>query len=416
MFSRSGNGPHYQVLNECGAKEALNWIYNDPATDIKYAGKTFQMPLHFSELENIRKFLDFISLDSEEMDKVITMFLTLLSASEADINNYDSITLKDWILTYTENLAVHDFFNCVCILYFGLPYYTASAGEFIYSFRNMFLDSSFGYVKGGSGSISRAFIELAEKFGSEVRSNASVKRILIEEGKVIGVELENGEIIQSNLIISNAGIKETVLNLVGEQHFPIEYVFYIKSLKDSLAYLSIKIALKEKITEKPCVVVMPENSENSFRNIDAGKPPKEKFLFIPIPSNLDPQLAPSGMQLITVGTPCPMDPNTDFQPWISSLKESINEVFPGIIEKAQWIEVTTPKDIANWLGKVSGCAIGLAQTPDQVGEKRPSAKSPIEGLYYVGADVQGRGIGTELAADSALKVSSQLIKNLKAPK
>jgi phytoene dehydrogenase-like protein len=413
MFSRCGNGPHFQVLNECGAKKALNWVYNDPATDIKYAGKTFQMPLYFSKLENIRKFLDFISLDSDEMDKVITMFLTLLSASESDISNYDSITLKDWISTYTDNLAVNDFFNCVCILYFALPYYTASAGEFVYSFRNMFLDSSFGYVKGGSGSISRAFVELAEKFGSEIRSNASVKRILVEEGKVTGVELENGEVIQSHLVISNAGLKETVLNLVGEQHFTSEYVSNIKRLKDSLAYLSIKIALKEKVTEKPCVVVMPENSENSFRNIDAGKPPKDKFLFIPIPSNLDPQLAPSGKQLITVGTPCPMDPNTDFQPWISSLKESINEVFPGIIENALWIEVTTPKDIANWLGKTSGCAIGLAQTPDQVGENRFSAISPVEGLYYVGADVKGRGIGTELAADSALKLSSQLIEKLR---
>jgi len=234
------------------------------------------------------------------------------------------------------------------------------------------------------------------------------KRIIVEEGNVVGVELVDGRIIESNIVISNAGIKETVINLVGEKHFSKEYVNYIKNLQESLGYLVLKVALKEKITEHPCHFIMPEDSERSFRDVDAGKPPGNMFFFMPIPSNLDPQLAPSGTQLITVGTPCPENPNTDFEPWIARLKENLNEIFPNIFDKALWTEATTPKDIANWTGRFSGSAIGLAQTPEQAGENRPKAISPIKGLYYVGADVQGRGIGTELAADSALKLISHL--------
>ncbi len=411
MFSRCENGPHNQVLKELNAEKSLKWIYNDPATEIKYANKSFLMPLLFSKPENMRKFFEFHTLDSNEMDRVIIMFMNLLSVSESGINHYDTKDLKSWVSIYTDNLAIHDFLNSVCMLYFALPYYRASAGEFIHCFRNMFIDSSFGYIKGGSASISKAFIKLAGNNGAEIRTNTLIKRILVKDGKVIGVEQENGEIFNSNMVISNAGLKETVLKLVGEKHFTNEYVNYVKNLKESLGYLSIKIALKEEITDLPCILVMPENSEKSFRDVDAGKPPKTMFLFMPIPSNLDPQLAPPETQLITVGTPCPNNPNTDFEPWIARIKENINNYFPDIFEKALWTEVTTPKDISIWTGRFDGGAIGLAQTPDQTGENRPKAISPIKGLYYVGADVQGRGIGTELAADSALRLISHLIED-----
>lgn len=409
MFSRCEKGPHGQVLKELEAEESVKWIYRDPATEIKYANKIFRMPLYFSRPKNIGRFLDFLGPTSGEMDKLFEMFTAMFSISESEIKNYDGMDLKAWLSSYTDNLAVHDFLNSVCMLYFALPYYRASAGEFIYCFRNMFLDSSFGYVKGGSASISKAFVESAGKYGAEIKTGAPVKRILVEDGNVVGVERVDGEVIESKLVISNAGIRKTVLKLAGEKHFSNEYVNYVKSLKDSLGYLVMKIALKGAVTNQPCHVVMPENSEESFKEVDAGRPPRDTFLFIPIPSNLDPKLAPPGHQLLTIGTPCPEDPNINFHPWITLLRNKIEEVFPNIFDKALWVEVTTPKDVANWTGSFKGSTIGLAQTPDQAGGNRPSAISPIKGLYYVGADVRGRGIGTELAVDSALKLSSHLI-------
>ncbi len=413
MFSRCGKGPHNQALKDLKAKKRLKWVINDPVADVKYMNETFEMPLLFTKPKNLKKFLNFLNLSSAEINTILEMFMTMLSISESEIIYYDGIDFKAWLSSFTTSPAIHDFLNCLSILFFALPYYRASAGEFIHCFKKMFLDPSFGYVKGGSGAISKAFIDLAAKYGTEVRKQAPVKRILVDNGQVSGVELENGELLESELVISNAGIRETVLKLVGEDHFSSDYIEYIKNLKDSLGYLVMKVALKEKITEKTCYIVMPENSESSFRKIDAGKPPNKMFLFVPITSNLDPKMAPNGMQLITIGTPCPSDPNINFQPWILQLKECVNEIFPSMFEKASWIEVTTPKDIVAWTGRFTGSAIGLAQSPEQAGENRPKAKSPIKGLYYVGADVEGRGIGTELAVDSALKLSSHLVRSLK---
>lgn len=411
MFSRCGKGPHGQVLKEVGAEESLQWIYNDPATEVRYANKNFLLPLYFSKPENIQKLLDFLELTPGETEKVIEMFTKMFLADENEIKKYDETDLQTFISSFTDNLAIHDFLSSVCMLYFAIPYYRASAGEFMHCFKNMFLDSSFGYIKGGSASISKAFLEAASKHGAKVNMDAQVEKILVEDGNLVGVELAEGEVFNSEQVISNAGIKETVLKLIGEKQFSKEYVKNVKDLKESLGFLSMKIALKNKVTNKPCHVVMPENAEESFKQIDADKPPKDMFLFIPVPSNLDPNLAPSGTQLLTIGTPCPEDPNTNFDPWIKRLREKISEVFPNILEEAMWVEVTTPKDIANWTGRYSGSAIGLAQSPDQTGDNRPAAVSPIKGIYYVGADVQARGIGTELAADSALKLASQIKRN-----
>ena len=41
--------------------------------------------------------------------------------------------------------------------------------------------------------------------------------------------------------------------------------------------------------------------------------------------------------------------------------------------------------------------IGLAQLYDQEGEYKPDPRTPVEGLYLVGCDAGGRGVGTEQA-------------------
>jgi len=43
-----------------------------------------------------------------------------------------------------------------------------------------------------------------------------------------------------------------------------------------------------------------------------------------------------------------------------------------------------------------------------VGKERPAIRSPLPGLYFAGDGAGGRGIGTELAAQSALECAEIL--------
>lgn len=59
-------------------------------------------------------------------------------------------------------------------------------------------------------------------------------------------------------------------------------------------------------------------------------------------------------------------------------------------------------------GRTTGDVIGLGQTFDQVGKNKPDPKTPVNGLWLVGCDAGGRGVGTEQAAHSAMNVAKMI--------
>ena len=73
-----------------------------------------------------------------------------------------------------------------------------------------------------------------------------------------------------------------------------------------------------------------------------------------------------------------------------------------------WESRSTGADVRELTGHRAGECIGLAQVPGQVGKARPQHRTPVEGLYLVGADAGARGIGTEMAAGSALALANLL--------
>jgi phytoene dehydrogenase-like protein len=79
------------------------------------------------------------------------------------------------------------------------------------------------YPRGGGSSLPKAFIKALRKAGGEILVRASVSRILIENGRAIGVRLADGTEIRSKVVISNADPDMTLRRLVGVEHLsPME--------------------------------------------------------------------------------------------------------------------------------------------------------------------------------------------------
>ena len=66
------------------------------------------------------------------------------------------------------------------------------------------VQGAWGVPKGGMGAISDAICRAAMNHGAEVRTNAPVKRVLIENGRATGVELEDGATFHATAVLSNA--------------------------------------------------------------------------------------------------------------------------------------------------------------------------------------------------------------------
>ncbi|HQP31008.1 MAG TPA: hypothetical protein PLB81_06745, partial [Deltaproteobacteria bacterium] len=121
-----------------------------------------------------------------------------------------------------------------------------------------------------------------------------------------------------------------------------------------------------------------------------------------------------GCQMVLAGAPAPA--GLDYpdkadrisQAILDKIENTMRHLFPDIERHVVWKLRTNTRYTAGISGRFSGEVIGAAQSCFQVGRNRPANRTPIENYYLVGSDAGGRGVGTEMAAQSALNLWRQL--------
>ena len=138
--------------------------------------------------------------------------------------------------------------------------------------------------------------------------------------------------------------------------------------------------------------------------------PDDLFLFVTAPGKWDPSLVPPGEDCLIVGVPAPsrLDRAAQAESLLDRAEELAAEIFPELAGATVDVERVLTGDVSRLSGRAAGECIGVAQEVGQSGTLRPQSSTPIAGLFLVGADAGGRGIGTEMAADSALRLYHQL--------
>ena len=222
-------------------------------------------------------------------------------------------------------------------------------------------------------------------------------------------------------MISNAGLQPTVLKLVGEEHFDKGYVNYVKDLVPSWALLGYRYFLNKKVCEVPFGVVFSDESPWSlerFLKAKAGQASREGVVYYEVPSNYDPNAAPEGKHILMTGSFCPSNPDMtkkEIMDWANIGEEIIFKALPeleGAIEKKELyttahVSRLTRDSVVPGQG---GETIGLGQVVGQCGPYKPSIKAPIQGLFYVGCDAGGTGVGTQQAIESGMNVADAVLR------
>ena len=93
-------------------------------------------------------------------------------------------------------------------LYAGPPSQTAVVMHAVIA--DHYMQGAF-YPEGGGQMIPARLVQAIEAHGGEVRCLTSVKRVIVEDRHVVGVELGDGSIIETELVISNADHLRTCL-------------------------------------------------------------------------------------------------------------------------------------------------------------------------------------------------------------
>jgi prolycopene isomerase len=396
----------------------LQWIVKDPYALLVYGDKAIHLPQGMRTSKFLYEFATkILRVRPRNWLGVLRAYRKIVGIrTEQDAEPYDSISLKEFCDRYTDDELFHGYISWFCMLGLCIPYTEASAGEFMLAMTQYVQKASVCYPKGGFKAIPESYIRALERDGGKVMYKNPVKRIVVEDGEALGVEADR--FYEADVVVSNAGIRKT-LSLVGEEHFPPEYVKRMKGLKYSYSAVTIKYLLDKPVFSKPNIVHYDPDTdlEAAYRDIEAGKVPEDKDLtiWLSIPSNHDPALAPPGKQLMltfTIGGPPELKNAPLWDKILDRLDKKILSLYPEMEKHIIRRIKTTPKTSAEIAGRETGDIIGLAQRYDQVGKNKPSPATPVKGLYLVGCSAGGRGIGTEQAGDSALKVSEMILKDL----
>jgi phytoene dehydrogenase-like protein len=234
-----------------------------------------------------------------------------------------------------------------------VPCDTLDAAEAISSLQDMFLRSGGIFCKGGYGRVAEAYCEAVRRYGSSVRMAIRTEKIVVENGRVAGIQTKDGATYRAPVVISNAGIQPTVLKLVGEEHFDAGYVQYVKGLVPSYALLGYRYFLSGPVTDKPYGVVFSDASPWSKERLEKaarGEASREGVLYFEVPANYDPDAAPPGKQMLMTGSFCPPDPEMsreEIQAWADAGEQTLFGAFPelpGLIESK---DLYTTKSVSN---------------------------------------------------------------------
>ncbi len=296
----------------------------------------------------------------------------------------------------------------------GLPPSQVSAFMHV-GITHHYLDGGY-YPMGGAFTLPRAFVRALKKSGGEIRLQSRVKRILIEEKKVIGVELESGEEIRAGAIISNADPEVTFGKLIGRELLPVKLRRKLDSVKYSTSCISLFFATDMDLRSEGL------DSGNMWYYDHADV---DKIYSDGLTDALMREETPPGMFLTTTTLKDPSKKHSGhhtcesfafvgyeaFEQWANSkygarhadyeaMKEDLawrmvrglEKRIPGLSKHIVYYSLGTPLTNEHYLNATRGNLHGIDKRPTQVGPFGFSTRTDFDGLFLCGASTTGHGV------------------------
>lgn len=255
-----------------------------------------------------------------------------------------------------------------------------------------------GYVEGGMGMISFLLCDAARDLGAVVATGTPVARILPGEG----VELEGGERILADLVVSNADPRAT-LKLLGDAADP-SWKARVEAVPQLGCTLKMNVALKELPSFKARPGVRRDHHlgqintplskvewDEGYRAARRGELPARLWTELYFHTAHDPSVAPAGVHTMSVFAQ--YVPYAFAQgDWDSRRGEVVDlalgsigrfcENLPGAILDVQALG---PPDVEARVGLTGGHIFQGECLPAYMWENRLSPRTPMPGVFLCGA-------------------------------
>ena len=266
--------------------------------------------------------------------------------------------------------------------------------------------------KGGMSSVTEALAHSARDNGVVIRTGMRVKRVIIDNGRAVGVETESGEVFSSRLVVSNADPKSTIMNLVGARNVETEFTHRIHHIRSKGNAAKIHLALdglpviegvdKREFGDRFLIAPHDDYVERAFNHAKYGEASVKPVFEITFPSFRDASLAPTGkhvMSAIVQYVPYGLR-----EGWSEKTRDAFQKLaidtladyMPDLHGRITAAELLTPKDIEDQFHISGGHWHHGELQFDQFLFTRPVGGAaqyamPLDGLYLCGAGAHPGG-------------------------
>ena len=249
---------------------------------------------------------------------------------------------------------------------------------------------AWGFARGGMGAIAKAMADCYEDHGGKIQTDSGVEQILVSNGKVTGVALENGDEYHADVVVSNMTFPRTFLECMDPNDLEPEFIRKVKNFKIRGSSGKLNIALDgvpqftalegnpELIKGDLHLVDSVERLERAYDDWKNGVWSQDPYVDILIPTLTDPTMAPPGKHFMSVFVQY-VPPKVNGKDWTPELRDQFGQTVidkiesyaPGFKDLIQHVEIRTPRELEDEVGLTEGNIFLGELTMDQLLFNRP---------------------------------------------
>lgn len=254
------------------------------------------------------------------------------------------------------------------------------------------------YIRGGVVKLIDALADGVTRNGGTIITGKTVEKVLIEDGRVKGVRLEDGTVDTGDLVIGSGGGREMFYDLVGKEYLDEEYNHILETYRPMesvfMVHLGVDIDPLDDQKSALCYYYRAYDIEGAIKKLRSGiyHEGDEGFL-IYVPSHHSPEMAPDGCHCVTIYT---VAPDTLAQGsweekaegYADKLIRLAEDYIPGLSAHIREKLIMTPVEYRRMTHLRKSAFGGVVPV---MGVKNPPHITPVEGLYFVGQQSENAG-------------------------
>jgi len=369
--------------------------------------------------------------DMMEFAALLKRFYSLSESQIYEFIRFFTMSIAEYLEEYFESDVILAHYSGGSIIGTGLGVYSPGTAYVLLHHAMGDVDGnpgSWGFARGGMGSVSKAIASSFQSLGGEIRTDAEVQEIKVSGRKATGVILASGEEINAGVVVSNLDAKRTFLGIMNAKDLPVDLITRAENFKIRGSSGKLNIAL-DGMPDFPALepgspltlghMHFSDTLERLERAYDDWKDDRwsrDPYVDLVIPSQFDPTVAPAGKHMMSIFVQyCPVEAEGG---WTDDKRDAfgatvINQVAeysPNFKDLILHAEVRTPRELEAEVGLTQGNIFQGELTLDQLMFNRPfpgyaQYRGPVKNMYICGSSSHpGGGVMGAPGANAAREI------------